>query len=344
MCRKRVMRRNSTPLSLQAFVNIVAMAIAVAWPLTGYAQGLHWFIFNKNFIRAHYAADSAIGSVRALVWARAATIHPRSCGGKDGELHVGSMAYELDVPDDQRPVTQPEPFEDEAFGLTYELPNARDGDGPATLTMLMNRPVTFRGFWWVWNEGHDVGPTHPSNPHHVLELHPSWTFTSESTTFDRPDLVSRIPGFRGYSGSQFRLLARSIQNDQWPRLYQTGNELAVAMAQFHNFYQIPVIVRAVTTITSGHELTLDVFSSRTYATRIYRDLRAITVDGSPIDGTLAVDARTVLVGILSVNLRRGLSAVPASATSRATAVHLPEVVEFFVFGRASGAGLVTCDP
>ncbi len=321
---------------------VAVITIAIWLTTTALAQGLHWFLFNKAFILTHYATDSAVGSVRANKWHRAATIHPSSCGGKDAELHVGSLAYELDVPDTQKPVTEPEPFEDQAFGLTYELPNAAQGDGPDILDSLAGTAVMFHGYWRVWNEGHDVGVVYPSNPHHVLELHPAWAFSAGSTTFDQPDLVARIPSFRGYSASQFRLVVNSMHDNAWPRVYQTERAIAVAMQQFHNFYQIPVIVRAVTTITDGHEVTLDVYSSTTYANRIYQGLRGITVSGSPIDGGLAVGNRRVLVGIVSVNLRRALSAVPTAATSRTTAVHVADAVEFFIFGQTSGAGVVTC--
>jgi len=320
----------------------IAVAVAILLSPVISAQMPHWFLFNKNFILAHYDDDSAIGSVTANVWNRATKVHESSCGGKDAELHVGSLAYELDVSDDQRPVTAPEPFEDQAFGMTFELPNAAGGDGVATLDTLKNHAVEFRGFWRVWNEGHDVGTVYPSNPHHVLELHPAWAFSSASTTFDRPDLITRIAGFRGYSASQFKLVITSMTTDRWPAVYQTDRDLAVAMAQFQNFFQIPVIVRSVSTMTHGHELTLDVYSSTSYATRIYQNLRAITVSGSPIDGALVVGNRRVLEGICSVNLRRALAAVPASATSRSSAVHLPDTVEFFVFGRTSGAGLNAC--
>src|SRR6266536_551298 len=94
-----VSSRSSSALGrLTTFAHIIVLATIVAWPSIGFAQGVRWFLFNRAFILAHYAPDSAIGSVLAQRWAAAKSIHQRSCGGKDGELHIGSLDYELDEP------------------------------------------------------------------------------------------------------------------------------------------------------------------------------------------------------------------------------------------------------
>src|SRR5438105_3728322 len=50
-----------------------------------------WYKFSKAFIRQHYNSTdlSAIGSVQASQAHPAHTIHSVSCGGNDGELHIG---------------------------------------------------------------------------------------------------------------------------------------------------------------------------------------------------------------------------------------------------------------
>ena len=48
-----------------------------------------WYKFSKDFINSHYPNDSAIGKLEATTVAPAKNVHAISCGGNDGELHIG---------------------------------------------------------------------------------------------------------------------------------------------------------------------------------------------------------------------------------------------------------------
>jgi hypothetical protein len=48
-----------------------------------------WYKFSKDFINSHYPNDSAIGKLEAKTVAPAKSVHGISCGGNDGELHIG---------------------------------------------------------------------------------------------------------------------------------------------------------------------------------------------------------------------------------------------------------------
>jgi hypothetical protein len=59
-----------------------------------------------------------------------------------------------------------------------------------------------------------------------------------------------------------------------------------------------------------------------------------TEEGTPY----AVDEKAELLGIFSVNLRKALDLAPTSETEAGAKV-LPEVLEFFVFGRAKNVAV-----
>jgi hypothetical protein len=48
-----------------------------------------WYKFSKEFINSHYPQDSAIGALKAATVAPAKTVHRVTCGGNDGEIHIG---------------------------------------------------------------------------------------------------------------------------------------------------------------------------------------------------------------------------------------------------------------
>lgn len=81
--------------------------------------------------------------------------------GKDGLTLAAS----------QSPISGKAFSDDADWGVVFELPGAKAGKGPGTLTKLAGKTVTFNGYFRVWNEGHWKGTVHPSNPHHVFEVH-----------------------------------------------------------------------------------------------------------------------------------------------------------------------------
>jgi len=323
---------------------LVAVAsVLFATLISGAPPTVQWFTFNKAFITSHYAADSAIGSLTATNWVRAKTPHSISCGGQDGELHIGSFEYELDVPQGQRPVSSSTGIEDEDWGVVYELPNARHGNGPAVLDTIAGRPTTFHGYFRVWNEGHGAGQVWPSNPHHVLEVHPAWGFASGAVQFDRPDLIGAISGYRGYGIPKFRPIVQAFAQQRWPRAYQQGERVSVLLGRAENFYQFPVAVRSVRAVTGGEELRLDVYSTAAYTTTVYEGLRAIVAAGSALAGTFTVGERQTVLGFFSVNLRVALER-SSGASSADSSVFVPEVLEFFVFGPTTRPAVSSCSP
>lgn len=106
------------------------------------AQPLKWYRFNKEFIQRHYQPDrSAIGTLKASEIHPAKNPHPISCGGDDGELHIGIPESALGGV----PVSAFGSQSDSDFGLVAEPPNVKNGtsflsqvegaDGSAGLSM-----------------------------------------------------------------------------------------------------------------------------------------------------------------------------------------------------------------
>ncbi len=297
------------------------------------AEGdLTWFKFNKQFITSQFAADVAFGSVAATKWSPAANVHDISCGGKDGELHIGIFDGGIDVTANQQPVSARSDQDDSNFGIVAELPNAAEGDGPDLLATANGQRVSFQGYFRVWDEGHSTGAVHPSNPHHVLEVHPAWGFSGEGVQFQQKDLVKAIPGYSGYGASKFRELFRSLDNEEWLHVFQDDTNVFVELRQAANFFQLPIEVKEVREVQGGHEASVDVFSDAKFQNRIHENLRCITVNDSRADTRWKAGDRTFVLGFFSVNLRKALDA-SASAKSENDAVAAPDALEFFVFGR-----------
>jgi hypothetical protein len=161
--------------------------------------------------------------VTAQTWSTAASPHSSSCGGNDGELHIGALENGVSLPSSQSPISGKASATDASWGLVFELPNAASGTGPATLATLTGQTVTFDGFIRVWNEGHWKGVVHPSNPHHVLEVHPAWSFTAPGSSFDRKDLVTAIANYRGYGLAKYKKVL--TEAGDWLKAYQDADHL-----------------------------------------------------------------------------------------------------------------------
>jgi hypothetical protein len=203
---------------LSPFVAI-GLVFASLLTLHGSPEGQRvWFKFNKAFINANYASGEALGTVHAQTWDAAGTVYPTKCGGSDGELHVGSKDAGLDLPNSQSPLSG-KAFDDNAdWGIVFELPDAKAGNGPVTLTKNVGKTLTFNGYFRVWNEGHWKGPVHSSNPHHVFEVHPAWRLTFQGGSFDEPSLTRTMTGYRGFGLSKYEKVLDEAGD--WLKAYQ----------------------------------------------------------------------------------------------------------------------------
>src|SRR5262245_43527431 len=93
-------------------------------------QTITWYRFDMTFISNHFS-DSAFGDITATTFHPAANVHSTSCGGNDGELHIGFRLPEVQLPGSQMPLTGPPNGTDPNWGLVAELPNASLGNGPS---------------------------------------------------------------------------------------------------------------------------------------------------------------------------------------------------------------------
>lgn len=192
------------------------------------AQDITWYKFDRDFINARYS-DSAIGNLSFTEAHPAGNVHSSSCGGNDAELHIGMTLPEVQLPDGQMPLTDSPDSDDEDWGLVAELPNTSSGDGKAKLAQLAGEPVKFFGYFRVWDEGHSVGAVHPSNPHHVFEIHPAWGFSGTGVNFMRKDLVTPMASYRGFGATRFKPPLKSLDDGEWPLVFQSDGVLHVGL-------------------------------------------------------------------------------------------------------------------
>src|SRR5579884_2747978 len=192
-------------------------------PISCFAQ-LKWYKFDKAFIDHHYAEDgSAIGTLNALAMHPAKNPHGISCGGDDGELHIGVEESALEKT--RTPISAFGNQNDSGFGIVAEPPNVKRGDRLFhSVEAADGKPATFFGYFRLWNEGHDQGQIFPSNPHHVLEVHPVWAIRSFGFNFSpRPAVVLSTPGFSGYGASKFVDVLRTVP--KWLRTAETDTSV-----------------------------------------------------------------------------------------------------------------------
>jgi hypothetical protein len=129
-------------------VKRLLLVVGLVWVsvagLSGSPEGQRiWFRFNKAFITAHYADGEAFGTVKAQTWGAAKTVHSTKCGGDDGELHIGALDGGIDLPGSQTPISGKASADDNDWGIVFELPDAKAGKGPGTLTKQVGKRVTF---------------------------------------------------------------------------------------------------------------------------------------------------------------------------------------------------------
>ncbi len=329
-------------------VRILAFVLSLlfAHALVAATGAITWYKFSKKFIADHYASDSGLGTVTATQWSPAGSPHSISCSGNDGELHIG-------IPESAIQTTGTHPIsanaesnqDDPTWGMVAELPNANDG-GWDELQAIEGSPVTFSGYFRLWDEGHAHGRAAASNPHHVFELHPAWAFGTDPSNFswNGPELVRSIPGYSGYGASKFKPILQTLQSGDWLNVWQDADFVYVQLRESPNFHQLPVEIGQIRSITGGHEVVVKVFSDRQFSHLIYGNLRAITANGSPFDdevSNLTQGTHVYLLGFFSVNLQKAVQ-LSANANSHDSAVATPDALEFFVFGRALQSAVTSC--
>jgi len=90
-----------------------------------------WYKFEKDFIARHYASDSAFGELRVTQFRSAQNKHTVSCGGNDGELHLGVLETAvIRQGEGGGPISAPAGGAAGDFGLVVEPPNVTPTNSP----------------------------------------------------------------------------------------------------------------------------------------------------------------------------------------------------------------------
>lgn len=288
-----------------------------------------WYKFDKKFIQSHYGADgSPVGTLKVSAIHPAKNPHTISCGGNDGELHIGIAEAALGST-----VSAFAQDTDSGFGIVAEPPNVKSGSPlHSQLEAADGSPAAFYGYFRVWNEGHDVGQIYPSNPHHVLEVHPVWGIRSSGLNYPpRPAVIFPMSKYSGYGASHFRPLLSSVGS--WLRVAEDNNFVYVRMTKADNFYQLPATVKQTQPIANGAGVAalVDVYSDTAHQNLVYKDLTVITAANTRIAGQLHPDWQTYLLGFFSINLRKAM-VIAAGHEGPSNAVAAQGALEFFAFG------------
>lgn len=307
-----------------------------------------WYKFSKDFIDKYYAADSAIGTIETKDDAPAKNVHSISCGGNDGELHIGVPGHGLPAPGGH-PMSAPadesaDPIE---FGLVAEPVNLSAATKNAAQA-LKGQEATFEGYYRAWNEGHDTESGAPSNPPHVLEVHPVWAFEGAGNKIDVPDSIHPMATrtgtvYQGYGASKFRPLLESMTREEWLHVYEDDTFVYVELARASNFYQLPVQVNDdVHDVHGGVEVTVDVFSDASHRNRVLDGLHVVANNGSEIASQIKNGEDIgFLLGIFSVNLHKAKELAAGHDVNNPA--FAPSALEFFTYGRPLGRAVSTCN-
>jgi hypothetical protein len=297
------------------------------------AQTIKWYKFDKTFIQSQYGKDgSAIGVLKVSAMHPAKSVHSISCGGNDGELHIGIAESELIPLAGHRPASAFAEDSDSGFGVVAGPPNVKRGSLFTKIEDADGEPAAFYGYFRVWNEGHDVGAVHPSNPHHVLEVHPIWGIKSKDLDYaPNPAVISSMSRYSGYGASKFRPLLASIP--QWLRVAEDENFVYVQLAKAENFYQLPVRVKQVRGFGEGAGVAalVDVYSDTAHQNRVYQNLTVVSAADSPTAKQLKPGWSTYLLGFFSINLSKAMG-IAVGHEGQSGAVPAPGALEFFAFG------------
>jgi len=295
--------------------------------------------FDKGFIDQTLAQDSAMGTLRAQAAFPASQIHTISCGGADGELHVGIAPKNIGQSGSTQTISGPAST-NEGFGIVAEPPNA-SRSLLKRLTAAAGTPITFFGYFRVWNEGHDVGTVYPSNPHHVLEVHPVWGIRANTGGILDPQTIFPMQDYQGYGSAKYKPLLKTISDGLWPKVAEDSQFVYVSLLRADNFYQLPVSIKSIKPVSQGVEATVDVLTDLGETEAIYQNLSVIAATGSEIATQLAPGQTVYLLGFFSINLRKAVT----SATGHqgpSEAVFAPETLEFFTFGFPKQPAISSC--
>jgi hypothetical protein len=224
----------------------------------------------------------------------ASQIHTISCGGANGELHVGIAPKNIGQTGSTQTISGPAST-NESFGIVAEPPNA-SRSLLNRLTAAAGTPIAFFGYVRVWNEGHDVGAVYPSNPHHVLEVHPVWGMRANTGGILDPQTIFPMQAYQGYSSVKYRPLLKTISDGVWPKVAEDNQFVYVSSLKAENFYQLPVSIKAVKPVSQGIEATVDVLANLGETEVIYRNLSVIAATGSEIATQLAPGQTVYLLG------------------------------------------------
>jgi len=300
----------------------------------GTAPSLVWFKFSKDFITQHYAADSAVGELVTTDPKPAKTVHPSTCGGHDGEIHIGIFPDSIQGNNPHGVPNSSLATNDTEFGAVAEPVNLT-ASTKKSVQAIKGKETTFTGYFRAWNEGHYQGAVADSNPHHVLEVHPTWAFQSEaaSVDFDSPQSIAPMKGYQGYGASHFRPLLESLTTQEWLKVFEDDQFVFVQLAKADNFYQLPVKIQGeAREVHGGTSVTVNVFSDAARKNLIYEQLNVVSNEGSRIAGRFQNGtAIKFLLGIFSVNLDTAMKAAEGHRGQDA-AVFAPQALEFFAYG------------
>jgi hypothetical protein len=304
------------------------VALLLGLPAPALAQ-TKVYRFSKTFISSHYTQGNPIGILAASASSPAKNIHPTSCGGNDGELHIGVPANAVD---NQGVAISGPADASEQFGIVAEPPNIA-ANTKATIDSMKGQPIQFGGYFRVWNEGHDVGAEAASNPHHVLEVHPVWGL--QGGNINIPPKGSRVfpmTHYAGYGASKFRPLLTGLLQQKWLKVAEDNDFVFVQLLKADNFYQLPIIPRQIKQVPRGVIAIVDVYSDEAHQNRIYQNLTLLTAQGSRASSQLQADVPTFMLGFFSVNLATVMR-LAAGHQGPQNAVFAPAALEFFAFGR-----------
>lgn len=291
-----------------------------------------WFRFDKGFVTSHIDAVTGFGSITANE-AHPSAVHPASCGGKDGEVHVGVLEDDIVWTNPQGTSSSGlgDGSEDQ-WGIVVEPVNLVSGQKAKIDTVAQARAV-YSGYFRVWNEGHYQGVFHESNPHHVMELHPAWGYDGSGEVSNRPSSIRPMPGYAGYGASKFKPLLRSIVDDDCLQTYEDDDSVYIQIRKADNFYQLPVIVRQISTVGAARHAVVDVYSNANHTNLVFKGL-AVNMLSNAWSNALSVGKKTFFLGLFSVNPRRAME-LAAGHHGESEATSAVSALEFFAFGRPS---------
>lgn len=335
-----------TQLTLGCLMKHFLLGLSLlAFVATGSAQQatVKWYKFSKVFISEHYSADSAIGKFEATAVFPNKKVHSISCGGNDGELHMGVAEKAVKWSQHGAPFSALANQADSKFGIVAEPVNLTSTTQTAAQA-LSGKTATFTGYFRAWAEGHDAGKIYPSNPHHVLELHPMWKFDGSGKHFSSPTSIRSIRGYQGYGASKFKPMLLAVKQEKWLHVYEDADFVYVELKRADNFYQLPVAVKSVRNVTGAVEATVDVFSDKDRKNLVLKDLRVVANAGSAVATRLSNGEKLkFLLGIFSVNLQLA-STLAKGHDSKANAAFASSALEFFAFGVPLGHAVASGPP